>query len=533
MLGEPILIVGGGPAGLVLAIELTRRQVPCQLIDNRAPDLPQDRAAFVKSRSLEIFASYGLAEGLLKRGHVINGFGFYSEGAETVSYRINNIDSTFPYFLGISESETENLLIEKLEQIGGKIERGVIFVDYDEEPGGLAARLRTIDGDYTGKFGWIVGADGLHSTVRQAAGIPFLGHDYPLRWGVVDGQLANWSHAEDMVAVQFSPLVYAAPLGRGRRRIYFRADPGEEIGVAAVNRKLATLGTGVELRDADTPQLFHSHCKIVPKFRSGRVLLTGDAAHAISPTQAHGMNTGIQDSFNLGWKLALVAKGVAPDSLLDTYDAERRPVAELVAETGDETESLVAKGDPEATETITQALSDSEQRYRMATDEAEVAYVYGKGPIVENVGGSIAAPRAEVGCRVGDASDLVLGDVPETTTLHKVISHAGHTLFLLAGDADQRQLDDGLGLIRRATDRYGEYLKAYLVHTNEIEDKPEAPELLFDRSGAAHVRLGPADNSLTLVRPDGHIGLRCVPPSLAILERHLSNTFLRSRPSLS
>ncbi|MCB1486215.1 MAG: FAD-dependent monooxygenase [Bauldia sp.] len=526
MSGDPILIVGAGPAGLVLAIELTRRGVACQIIDHRAPDLPQDRAAFVKSRSLEIFASYGLADAFLQRGHVINGFGFHSGGAEATSYRINTIDSPFPYFLGISESETENLLAGKLEQVGGAVERGVKLVDHHEESDGLVARLSTVSGDHTRKFGWIVGADGLHSTVRQAAGIPFPGHDYPLRWGVVDGRLANWSHAGDMVAVQFSPLIYAAPVGTGRRRIYFRADPDAEAGVAAVNRMIAALGPGVELRDADTPQLFHSHCKVAPTFRSGRVLLTGDAAHAISPTQAHGMNTGIQDSFNLGWKLALVAKGLAPESLLDTYDAERRPVAELVAKTGDDAESFVARGDPEAIETITRVLSDSEQRHQMATDEAEVAYVYGGSPIVENVGAPTAASGAtEAGCRVGDASGLVTGNGSETKTLHEVISHVGHTVFLLAGDADQEQIEDGLALIRAATDRYGGHLKAYLVHTNEIETKPEVPELLFDRAGAAHARLGPAGNSLAVVRPDGHLGLRCVPPSPAALDRYLSNTF--------
>lgn len=524
---DPILIVGGGPAGLVLAIELTRRRVPCRVIDYRAPDLPQDRAAFVKSRSLEIIASYGLADAFLERGHVINGFGFYSAGAETASYRINVIDSPFPYFLGIPESETENLLVEKLEQIGGKIERGVKFVDYHEEPDGLVARLRTVDGDNTCKFAWIVGADGLHSAVRQTAGIPFLGHDYALHWGVVDGRLSNWTRAEDMVAVQFSPLVYAAPLGGGRRRIYFRADPGAGSGIAEVNQMLAALGPRVELRDADTPQLFHSHCRIAQRFRSGRVLLVGDAAHVISPVQAHGMNTGIQDSFNLGWKLALVAKGVAPESLLETYDVERRPIAEFVAKTGDEAEDLAVKGDPAATEIVTQALSDSNQRDRMATDEAEVAYVYGKSPIVEDPGIPTAVPCAtEVGCRVGDASGLMASDIPKAMTLHEIIAHTGHTLFLLARDADRRQLEDGLGLIRHATDRYGEYLKAYLIHTNEIAGKPATPDLLFDSAGAAHARLGPTENSLTLVRPDGHLGLRCAPPSLSVLERHLSNTFV-------
>jgi len=527
MAAEPILIVGGGPAGLVLAIELTRRDVPCRIIDHRSPDLPRDRAAFVKSRSLEIFAAYGFTEAFRQQGQAIDGFAFFSNGSEATSYRIDTIDSPFPWFLGIPESETEILLEEKLRQFGGVLERGLLFEDYEEETDGFTVRLKTAKGEEKRRVSWIVGADGLHSTVRDRAGIAFTGHDYASRWGVVDGRLANWPHAEDMVAVQFSPLIYAAPLGAGRRRIYFRADPGEDTSVAAVNRKLAGFGPGVELRDADTPQLFHAHCKIASAFRSGRVLLTGDAAHAISPTQAHGMNTGIQDSFNLGWKLALVAQGLAPDSLLDTYADERRAVADLVAQTGDEAEGLLARGDPEATAMIVEALSDTDQRAQMATDEAEVAYGYSRGPIVEDAGWPDAVPgAATLGCRVGDASDLVAGDRAGPTTLHDILSHGGHSLFVLIGEAGRNEVRDGLAQIRDAVARYGDRLKEYLVHTGEFAEPAEIPELLHDRAGSLHARLGCTGNGLALVRPDGHLGFRCAPISLGKLQRHLSKTFL-------
>ncbi len=518
-----VLIVGAGPTGLVLAIELLRRQVPFRLVDHRPANLPQDRAAFVKSRTLEIFATYGLADDFLNAGHVINGFSFFAGGAEAASYRLDSIDSPFPFFLGISESETEKLLTKKLEQSGATIEHGVRFIGYTEEPDGLVAHLATDSGEQNPTFGWIVGADGLHSSVREAAGIEFPGHDYPLRWGVVDGHLANWSHPEDMTAVQFAPPVFAAPIGNGRRRIYFRADAGAR--VADVKKKVATLGRGVELVDHDEPQLFHSHCKVAETYRKGNIFLAGDAAHAISPSQAHGMNTGIQDSFNLGWKLALVINGTAPNALLDTYEAERRPIAELVGKTGDDAEELASKGDPEATRTISEVISTEDGRHGVATDEAETAYRYAPSNIVtESVDPSQISATTEIGCRVGDVQGLKLGENPKALSLHEIIAHPHHTLFFLAGDASEEVISSGSALVRQATDRFGKHLRGYVVHTNALVTTAEGSELLHDLDGAAHRRLGYGSPCLALVRPDGHLGLRCVPPTFDALLSHLSNT---------
>ena len=402
---DPILIVGAGPTGLTLAIELARRGVPFHLIDRRLEPQQADRAAFVKSRSLEIFAEYGLAEAMIRDGQIINGFDIFSGGARKTWFRLGELDSPFPFFLGISEAKTEQRLTEKLEGLGGRIERGVGFADLEQAPDGVRVRLQSGAREEERAYSWLVAADGAHSHSRACLGLDFAGHDYAFHWGVIDGHIANWQQPGDIVASQFDPLIYAVPIGNGRRRIYFRANPQGDSDPSYVEAQLAMISPGLRLEHADPPRLFHAACRIAARYRLGRVLLAGDAAHAISPTQAHGMNTGIQDAYNLGWKLALIAQGLAPDTLLDSYETERRPVAETVSASGDDMESLIAKGDPDATNAIQQALATGESRAQVAMAEAEIAYSYPGSAIVEDHGRTAQAPHVtQIGCRVGDAA---------------------------------------------------------------------------------------------------------------------------------
>jgi 2-polyprenyl-6-methoxyphenol hydroxylase and related FAD-dependent oxidoreductases len=519
-----VLIVGCGPTGLVLGIELARRGIPFRIVDDRPPNLPEDRAAFVKSRSLEIIAAYGLTEAFLANGQPIHGINFYRGGAETAFLPFDGIDSPFHFFLGIPESTTERLLTAELERLGGTIERGVRFIGCVERKGDVLARLRTDIGEFSVSTGWIVGADGVHSTVREVGGIGFPGDVYPLRWGVIDGRLADWPHPGDMTAVQFSPLLYAAPIGDGRRRIYFRADPGGDSGIGPVQAMIATLAPGVALTDADAPQLFRSHCRIAERFRSGRILLAGDAAHAISPTQAHGMNVGIQDAFNLGWKLALVARGAAPDALLDTYERERRPVAELVAASGDDAERLVTNGDPEASDVIRTALANDATRRQMAEDEAEIAYRYAPSAIVEEIGRPPAGAASAVGRRIGDAGPLI--GPHGATSLHRIVAHPDHTLLLCVGQSDPAAVASAVASAQQAAGRWGAHLRTHVVSRNPTGVGDAAAAALHDPTGAAHARLAGDDGTcLCLVRPDGHLGLRCPLPATDALARHLASTF--------
>jgi 2-polyprenyl-6-methoxyphenol hydroxylase-like FAD-dependent oxidoreductase len=218
---SPVLIVGAGPTGLVLAIELARRGVPFHLVDRHPQPLAWDRATVVKSRTLEVLAGMGLADAFTQRGCIIRGVHLFVGAARVASVAFGGLDSPFPFLLGIPEHETERLLTERLEQLGGRVERGVEFVGLEQGERSVRVRLRALDhSERTLDASWVFGADGVHSGVRDAIGDQFDGHDNPTQWGVVDAHLSGWDHPGDHAALQIEPpLVNPIPQADGRWRI--------------------------------------------------------------------------------------------------------------------------------------------------------------------------------------------------------------------------------------------------------------------------------------------------------------------------
>lgn len=179
-----VLIVGAGPTGLVFAIELARRGVPFHLIDRHPQPLAWDRATVMKSRSLEVFAALGLADAFVQRGRILRGVNLFAGDAQVASFGFHGLDSPFPFILDIPEHQTELILTQRLEQLGGRVQRGVEFVGLDQRELGVQARLRSLhDGERTLEAGWVVGTDGIHSGVREAIGDEFEGHDNPTPYG--------------------------------------------------------------------------------------------------------------------------------------------------------------------------------------------------------------------------------------------------------------------------------------------------------------------------------------------------------------
>ncbi|MEM7224942.1 MAG: FAD-dependent monooxygenase [Pseudomonadota bacterium] len=521
----PILIVGAGPTGLVLAIELARRDVAFHLVDRHPAPLPWDRATIVKSRTLEIFASQGLAEQFLERGKKVHGVTLFSDATPVATVRFAGLDSPFPFMLSIPENYTEAILTDTLAELGGSVERGVEFAGLTQGPEGVRARLRRNDGterDVTAS--WVVGTDGLHSAVRAAIGDSFDGHEYELPWGVIDGHLSGWGHPPDLAAIQVQPpCMNPIPLKDGRWRIYFRLEREADDVMASLNRRLDEISPGAALADPDEPQQFTTHARLAHSFRIGRVLLAGDAAHAFTPLEGHGMNLGVHDGQNLGWKLALVARGEAPESLLDSYEAERRPVAEAIVRSGDEAEARGAQRDSAATQELIAFLSDEANHPEARIVEGEIGLGYPDSPIVAQVlaDGQPAPAGTEIGFRVGDAGPLVSGN--GTFRLHELIAGTEQCLLVLLGDADHAAVELALELARAAVQSAGRHLKAYVVTRNEAG---ASSAILRDPSGTVHERLGADKPSLCVVRPDGHLGFRAAPPSLDALQAHLSRILL-------
>lgn len=520
---RPVLVVGAGPTGLVLAIELARRGVAVRLIDRLAEARTWSAAIYIKARTLELFADLDLLDRFLARGQIVTRTKIFMGREQVSAFDLEGLDSPYPYILSVPETETIRLLTEKFEELSGRVERGVEFVGLEDLDDRVRVRLRSdTRGDYEREAAWVVGTDGYHSAVRDAVGDAFDGEDYPQLWGVVDTALTGWRHPRDATCVQLEPPnVIPFPLGKDRWRIYFTTDRADADAVAAAGRRLALMSPGAELSDPGEVQFFRSHSRLARKFRIGRVFLAGDAAHATNPIEGHGMNAGIQDACNLGWKLALLVSGSTSEALLDSYEAERRAVDAAMVDSGAAAGDRMAPGAVEARESLIDFLATPEGPSLAAMASAEIAFAYDESPIVEEAGSAPPSPPAvALGSRVGDVAGLITrnGDA----RLHDLIKGPSATLFLMAGRADGARRGDWLSFGAAARDLAPSFLGAvHVVCRGAPGDEPTLDGVVHDPDGRLHERLGGGEPTLCVIRPDGHLGFRCAPPSLERLERQL------------
>ena len=215
------------------------------------------------------------------------------------------------------------------------------------------------------------------------------------------------------------------------------------------------------------------------------------------------------------------SSGAAPETLLDSYEPERRPIAQAVARSGDDAEARVTQQDPAARQALIQFLTTPGGRQAAAVAGAEIAFGYEQSPIVEEIVTAAGAGTTgtQIGFRVGDAAPLERRN--RTCRLHELIGRPTHTLFVMLSDADSAAIDEGLALANAAGRRYRPHLQAYVASRNAVDRDNVPSELLCDPTGALHERLGAARPCLCLVRPDGHLGLRAAPPFLEPLQAHL------------
>ena len=254
---------------------------------------------------------------------------------------------------------------------------------------------------------WVVGCDGLHSAVRELSGIGFEGDALAKEWAVFDTSVQGWAESFEGTFVYLDdPGVVLTALPGHRWRVYLRPRSEESDLIADGASTLRAYAPSASFVDVENPARFHCHTKIASQYRSGAAFLAGDAAHVCSPSQGHGMNCGLQDAFNLAWKLALVHHGAAQPSLLDSYEKERRAAAELVTQSGDETERAFMTTDSVERESRNQAIqamiADPKTRHHEVVAEAELNIDYSGSPIVLGDADGHLSPG--IGCRIRSRS---------------------------------------------------------------------------------------------------------------------------------
>src|SRR3954471_24063843 len=324
-----VLVVGAGPTGLAAACTLRRAGVNVLTVDRQAAGANTSRAAVVHARTLEVLGELDVTRRLVAEGCVVPVFTVRDRTHLLARLDFSGLPTAHPYTLMLSQSRTEALLAGRLGELGGELVRPRALTALTVSDDGAQATLDGPDGTQVAAR-FVVGADGMHSTVREAVDIGFTGGRYAQSFVLADVRM-RWPLPDDEVQLLLSPegLVVVAPLPGGHHRVVATVDEAPaDIPVSLVQSLLETRGPGgAHVDELVWASRFSVHHRVADAFRRGPVFLAGDAAHVHSPAGGQGMNTGIQDAVALGGLLAAVFTGRAGEETLDGYGSSRRPVA--------------------------------------------------------------------------------------------------------------------------------------------------------------------------------------------------------------
>lgn len=500
-----VLVVGAGPTGLMMAAQLARRGVSPIVIERNAAPSVRSKALGVQARTLELYRQLGIAERAVELGRKAVGAAMWVGGRRAASVPLGDIGvgmSRYPFLLILGQDANERILGETLDGLGVPIRWSTELVSLAEHPDHVTATVRGADGrDDTIIADYVAGCDGSHSSVRRLLDIDFVGAPYEHAFYVTD-TVATGPMADDHINIflwrggfhLFFPMRgsnhwrIAGILPKGMRR---RADVGFEEVAPHIRREV---GGGLTLDECRWFATYRIHHRRARRFRQGRSFLLGDAAHIHSPVGAQGMNTGLQDAYNLAWKLALVTAHRASPTLLDSYAAEREPVADRLLATTDRAFSVVVSDRAIARAFRTLLLPrllafamrrESARRFVFRTI-SQIGIGYRTSPLSVD-----ADPPARHAPRAGDRFPwlhLAFADSAQAMDVHERLVDTRFHL-LLVGEENAGSLD----ALAAASDFDGMLRRDRVVAT--------------EANVAALAAAGIPVPSYFLVRPDGHIGL--------------------------
>ena len=324
-----VLIVGAGPAGLAAAVTLAEAGIDHVVLDKLGEAANTSRAAVVHARTLEVLDELGVADELIARGEVMNRFSMYDGHRTLASITFESLPTRYPFILMVPQDTTEAVLLAKLRSLGGDVHRPYSVTTVDNRADGVTVTATDQDGaEHTIDADYVIGADGMHSVVREQAGIGFTGGSYAESFVLGDVRM-TWpvERTEASLHLSAEGITVIAPLPGDRYRVVATvAQAPQHPGVEDIQAILDARGPEgtIKVTEVLWSSRFHVHHRVADTFRAGRVLLAGDAAHVHSPAGEQGMNTGIQDAVALGRLLVRAHNG---EDVLDQYETTRRPIA--------------------------------------------------------------------------------------------------------------------------------------------------------------------------------------------------------------
>jgi 2-polyprenyl-6-methoxyphenol hydroxylase-like FAD-dependent oxidoreductase len=513
-----------------MANELVRHGVAMRIIEREPAPHVTSRALVVMPRSLEIFDDMGVIDEAIAAGNAATSINIMFRPKKVVMdiaglLRGPHNYTAYPALRTLSQHETERILTERLANQGVQVQGGTTLIDLRQDGDAVTVSLRGTHGSIeTVRCRWVIGCDGARSSVRKAVDIPFAGSTYHDEFIMADAEL-EWDlpHGE-MYAFPSPAGIFAAfsMPGENRYRIFGNVAPdpdghGADYSEPTHEEFQAMLDERVPFGANVVKEYwvtrYRVHSRVVPRYRDGQVFLVGDAAHVHSPAGAQGMNTGIQDAYNLAWKLALVERGIADPALLDSYEAERHPVGVQLLKTTDRLFSVIAGSSYIATfargrvAPILAALvltRLSVRRWLMGT-LAQLRLHYPNSPLNAEHGDGwrhAAAP----GDRAPEADVLIDG---KPGRLYDVLRGTHHTVLLFTGLDDQARPAFELCRIAERIER--SYLGLVRARVITAERRADHPAALGDPDRFAHRQYATKSACAFVIRPDGHIGYRSRP----------------------
>ncbi|HSC95495.1 MAG TPA: FAD-dependent oxidoreductase [Burkholderiales bacterium] len=510
-----VLVVGAGPTGLMLANQLARRGVRPLIIDRHSGPAQQSRAMAVQARTLEIYSKMGIAEKALELGARGTAANMWAQGKHTARIPIGDIGrsmSPFPFVLMLGQDDNERIMGAKLRDYGLDVQWNTELVAFEQHPDHVAATLRQPDGTTRRiSAAWVAGCDGSRSPVREMSRITFPGAPYEHEFFVADTEaIGSMKQGELNVYLWQDGFHLFFPMrGKDRwrvigilpRNLRHRDDLTFEEVVPAIQREA---GADLSFKSCSWMSTYRIHHRAAERFRDRRCFLLGDAAHVHSPMGAQGMNTGLQDAYNLAWKLALVIEGRADAALLDSYEQERIPVAQRLLRTTDRAFQLVVTDNRIASLFRTKIIARIAARAMTVQRVRNVAFRtisqigirYRKSPLSQTLAGlPEGAPRA------GDRFPWLKLRFSADGPIEDLFQALDDTRFSLLVFGQPAPSAEALGL--------GDVLRVHRVP----DDRANLAEL---------ARVGISGSAFYLLRPDGHVGFAGTRLAADAVRRYLS-----------
>lgn len=525
-----VLVIGAGPVGLFCANELIRHGLRCRIIDKKSGLSDKSKALGLHIRTLDVLDDCGFIDEVLAQGLKITKVVFKSKGHVLMTASFAGVEADRHFLIDLPQNQTEAILYEGLKNKG-------IDVEWKTELTALAQETDHVRAIFTKPNGkseevsarWLIACDGAHSTTRHLSNMDFVGAAYQQSWWLAD-LIIDWQLPPDTMHVYLhnsGPLA-CFPMQEKRYRLVMTSPLGHETEPSFEDIKSVFAERSSDAAVLSNPiwiTKFNLHHRQIQHYRKERVFFAGDAAHIHSPMGGQGLNTGIQDAYNLVWKLALVQNKVANETILNSYHAERYPVGlDVLKKTDVMTRMILMKNPLMITlrnTLMSFMMSFNYIRNKLATDLAELAISYKDSPIVADLG---SAKGFKSGSFLSNF-ELKSMDKKKVQTLREITKGTAHHLLLFTGLTNDAE--DLIEIANFIEEKYKNIIVPHIVLSQQLSINCSS-KVWIDEGQHLHHKYGIKTSNLVLVRPDKYIGLTQSPVKLEQLKDYLTKLLTRA-----